>query len=151
MSLLTDDEISKMVKPYGSDSIMGFDHVKAFTRAIEAAILAKLGAMELPEPVVQRTKESKEKTLDDWFYASNPAYAKVHSSWKWEGLHTSEQLHQAYAQGAAAQLAHAPSGYLWAPKKKPELAKLAFQPEPSVQLKALGYVSEPLYTRREAK
>ncbi len=102
MSLLTDDEIEALaMDDDGSDDL-------AFARSVEAAILEKLASAELPEPVVQRTKESKEKTLDDWFYASNPAYAKVHSTWKWEGLHTADQLRQAYAQGAASQLAQEP-------------------------------------------
>ena len=41
-----------------------------------------------------------------------------------------------------------PRAYLWAPRKKPELAKLAFQAEPSASLKALGYVSAPLYDKQ---
>jgi DNA-directed RNA polymerase subunit RPC12/RpoP len=41
-----------------------------------------------------------------------------------------------------------PKAYVWAPRKKPELAKLAFQAEPSASLKALGYVSAPLYDKQ---
>jgi len=39
-----------------------------------------------------------------------------------------------------------PVAYLWAPTKKPELARLSFDRAPSVQLKALGYVSTELFT-----
>lgn len=114
MSLLSDEEEWKLWNAQGIDDMNQAEAI-AFARAYAAAILAKLGSAELPEPAVQRTKESKEKTLDDWFYASNPAYAKVHSSWKWEGLFTAAQLHEAHAQGcaqgAAAQLAEKPSAF----------------------------------------
>ncbi|MDH4481444.1 MAG: hypothetical protein QE279_01905, partial [Rhodoferax sp.] len=108
MQLLTDDDKALLVLEHlgpaalAGDTMSLYDCFQLALDVAEKALLAKLGAMELPEPVVQRTKESKEKTLDDWFYASNPAYAKAHSSWKWESLHTAAQLHQAYAQGAAA-------------------------------------------------
>ena len=114
--LLTDDEIlSKSQDHFAKianvrDNDIDWDKwANDFARAVEAAILAKLASAKLPEPVVQRTKESKEKTLDDWFYASNPAYTKVHSTWKWEGLHTAYQLRQAFAQGAASQLSAEPA------------------------------------------
>ena len=35
---LTDAEISKLVMPYGFSSIQGFDHIKAYTRRVEAYI-----------------------------------------------------------------------------------------------------------------
>jgi hypothetical protein len=57
-----------------------------FARAIEAAILAKLGAMELPEPAM------KTFTLGPMF--------------------TTEQMNARFAQGAAAQLSHEPLCYV---------------------------------------
>lgn len=35
---LTESEISKLVMPYGFSSIQGFDHIKAYTRRVEAYI-----------------------------------------------------------------------------------------------------------------
>lgn len=34
---LTEAQISRLAQPYGDSSINGFDHIKAYTRAIEAA------------------------------------------------------------------------------------------------------------------
>jgi hypothetical protein len=39
-----------------------------------------------------------------------------------------------------------PMAYLWSPRKRPDQQKLAFQEQPSVQLKALGFISHKLYT-----
>lgn len=44
-----------------------------------------------------------------------------------------------------------PIAYLWGPPKKPELAQLCFIPEPSKQLKGLGYKSTKLYTEDQLK
>ncbi len=122
--------------------------------AIEAAILAKLASAELPEPVSAQFQTLDTSDWHNFIDAEHQANTKEDGRWPMRYLFTAAQLHEAHAQGfaagAASQLAEKPSGYLWAPKKKPELAKLAFQPEPSVQLKALGYISQPLYTRREA-
>jgi hypothetical protein len=90
LQVLTDAEISEMVKPYGSDSIMGFDHVKAFTRAIEAAILAKLGAMELPDPSILKDEELGDFSLNEHHYPES-TMRLVQA--------------KAYAQGAAASIA----------------------------------------------
>jgi hypothetical protein len=125
MSILTEKEREDVYKYWLHSSTL--TNEDGLIQLAERAVLAKLAGMELPEPEIKEAK-----------FGGYDAY-------------TAAQLHQAYAQGAAAQLADKPSGYLWAPKKKPELAKLAFQPAPSVQLKALGYVSEPLYTLKEAK
>jgi hypothetical protein len=38
---LSDADISKLAAPYGNSSIQGFDHIKAYARAIIAAINAK--------------------------------------------------------------------------------------------------------------
>jgi hypothetical protein len=127
MSLLSDDEIDvcwngPMPCGYGKSRYN-------IAKALQAAILAKLASAELPS--------------DAW-----DAFVKNECS---APEFTADQLRQAFAQGAASQLAQEPSAYLWAPRKKPELAKLAFQPEPSIQLKALGYLSQPLFTRKEPK
>lgn len=44
-----------------------------------------------------------------------------------------------------------PVAYLWYPPKKPELGQLCFIPEPSKQLKGLGYKSTKLYTEDQLK
>ena len=144
MSLLTDEEISDL-------AISNPPDVHKYARAIEEAILAKLASAELPEPTywIWRT----DSDFHFWEECAAKKLFDAHSGDK-QSTYTADQLiawgNTRYAQGAAVQLAEKPSGYLWAPKKKPELAKLSFQPKPSVQLKALGYVSEPLYTRRQA-
>jgi len=96
-------------------------------RAIEGAILAKLGAMELPEPIKTYPKGR-----------NGPAI----------GVYSSTQLHQAYAQGAAAQLSHEPSAFLhtWTDgEKQPWLTGRDYR------LNDQPITVEPLYTRREAK
>jgi hypothetical protein len=123
MSLLTDEEIEAI----WCNSNPSYFEAQSFARALEAAILAKLASAELPQPYEMTGAHGYEYVFDE------------------------DDLRQAFAQGAASQLAQEPSAYLWAPRKKPELAKLAFQPEPSIQLKALGYLSQPLFTRKEPK
>ncbi len=93
-------------------------------RAIEAAILAKLGAMELPEPLSLGSSFAANVFLD--------VYLPVH-------------LQQAYAQGAAAQLAHEPIG--WFVKEHGDVVDLEWNSEKP------KYEGDwkPLYTRREAK
>ena len=44
MNILTDEEIATIHKPYGEHSISGFDHVKAYTRAIETLIAVRIAA-----------------------------------------------------------------------------------------------------------
>lgn len=125
MSLLSDEEISKMVKPYGGDSIKGYDHVKAFARAIEVAILAKLAAKELPEP------------------QKYPADCFMREVNVCDALAVSIAIKQAHAQGfaagAAAQLAQEPLCYV----RNGEINRWN-------GLSGMGF-SGPLYTRRESK
>jgi len=87
--LLTEDEEWKLWNAQGIDDMNQAEAI-AFARAYAAAILEKLGAMELPEPVVIDKHESGYEIR---------GYKK-------------DQLQQAYAQGAAAQLAHAPIALL---------------------------------------
>jgi hypothetical protein len=85
MSLLTDDEIEALaMDDDGSDDL-------AFARAIESALLAKLGAMELPEPI-QR---------DDTEHGVN----------YYTAAHLQQARAQGFAAGAAAQLAEKPSAF----------------------------------------
>ena len=56
-------------------------------RDAEVTLKAQLAALEAQKPVAWRTKESKEKNLDDWFYASNPTSVKVHRQWVWFPLY----------------------------------------------------------------
>lgn len=80
------------------------EHHAAQTRPIEqtsqviAELRAAIAAPEV-EPVAWRTKESDEKKakiLDDWFYASNPAYIKVHK-YKWQPLYAAPAVQSSQA------------------------------------------------------
>jgi hypothetical protein len=64
------------------------DALERFATLHRAAILQELTG-EMPEPVLQRIKECKEKTLNDWI-------------WKWEGLFTADQMRE-YAAGLVAK------------------------------------------------
>jgi len=117
--LLTDDEIHEDYKALRGDKQPRYIEIY---RAAEAAILAKLGAMELPS--------------DAW-----DAFIKNECS---APEFTAAQLHQAYAQGAAAQLAHKPMG--WFVKEHGDVVDLEWNSEKP------KYEGDwkPLYTRREA-
>ncbi len=115
--LLSDDEIRRL---HGfSDGTAGAKVMGKLVKDAEAAILAKLGAMELPEPVVIDKHESGYEIR---------GYKK-------------DQLRQAYAQGAAAQLTHEPSGFT-----TPEFCSI-FLAESCAKEHGEPI---PLYTRREA-
>jgi len=116
--ILTDEEIEACAADDdGSDDM-------AFARAIEAAIMAKLASAELPEPATWG--------LRDFVTRSE------------KPLYTADQLRQAYAQGAAAQLAEKPSAWL----------HIGYMGEPTISRKLPEYGGgnqlTPLYTRRQA-
>ena len=85
----------------------------ADARAVEAALLAKLASAELPEPAL-------------------PTHAKG-------PMFTADQLRQAYAQGAAAQLSAEPVGSVYN-NHQGSWALLKVQAKDDT----------PLYTRRQA-
>lgn len=94
--------------------------------AIERVILAKLAGAELPEPAM-RTHGAIDTTEKLWF--------------------TADQLHQAYAQGAAAQLAEKPRLYAYTVNKvHNEFCEF----EPPDDAYDEGTLT-PLYTRKEPK
>lgn len=113
--LLSEKEISQI-----SLSAVTVKDATEDARAIEAAILAKLAAKELPEPVVIDKHESGYEIRD---------YKKA-------------QIQQAYAQGfaagAAAQLSAEPSGFI---DKYGEIF---------AEVEQMLSTDTPLYTRREA-
>jgi hypothetical protein len=115
MSLLTDDELWALVP--------NADNLES-ARAIEAAILAKLGAMALPEPLSMGSSVAG-VFLD--------VYLPVH-------------LHQAYAQGAAAQLAERPSAWSFKQNRVHNCLQFFCPPDDAYDE---GTLIE-LYTRREA-
>jgi hypothetical protein len=86
--LLTDDEIDKAL---GCSTFGG----TLDARKIEAAILAKLASAELQEPV---------DCVGGWEEPVTYYY-------------TADQLRQAYAHGAASQLAEKPSAWRWKANK----------------------------------
>ena len=127
--LLSDEEISQI-----SLSAVTVKDATEDVRAIEAAILAKLAAKDLPEPV--------------------GAYELVVGQEEWQGCpseiiemrdaYSAEQLNEAHAQGfaagAASQLSAEPVAKYIGPCPEGDLVAL------HDDLK----VGEPLYTRREA-
>jgi len=124
--LLSDDEILYRVGTHVGGVSPSYPLDRSdwinFARAIESEILAKLGAMELPEPVVIDKHESGYEIR---------GYKK-------------DQLHQAYAQGAAAQLSSKAVG--WFVKEHGDVVDLEWNSEKP------KYEGDwkPLYTRREA-
>ena len=103
--------------------------LEQISRAIEAAILAKLGAMELPPlpayeygPHTGHVTMRPDESLKDWGKAC-------------------------YEQGAAAQLSEKPSGYL--SQYNLEMLQQGY-PQTIVMLEGAKR-DVPLYTRREAK
>lgn len=114
MSLLSDKELRALVP--NSDNLES-------ARAIEAAILAKLAAKELPEPAISD---------GEWFEENSRAATD---------FYTAAQLHEAHAQGfaagASAQLSAEPFTHYR-------------HYDEQVQPFADGN-TVPLYTRREAK
>jgi len=93
--LLSDDEIKRCLYNSGDP-----DGLIEFARAVEAAILAKLASAELPEPLV-------------WDYYDFEGWRpRVMVDDDVCETYTADQLRQAYAQGAAAQLAEKPFGFV---------------------------------------
>lgn len=96
-------------------------------RAIEAAILAKLEGAELPEPI---QRDDTEHGVD---------------------YYTALQLQEAYAQGAAAQLAANPIGFCGLSIDGKHIAHFGGKPLFMVGSQGNEIHPTPLYTRREAK
>ena len=97
MSLLTDDEMRLIAGP----RVDYFDHA-VFGRAIEAKILAKLASAELPEPALTKQYNLHKAVR----YMDKNSIGDCDASWVDAGVYfTADQLRQAYAQGAASQLA----------------------------------------------
>ena len=115
--LLTDEEIEACAADDdGSDDM-------AFARAIEAAILAKLASAELPEPAIFQ--------YDAMLASPIKAY-------------TADQLRQAYAQGAAAQLSAEPvAARVW-------VGSYEGADHENQYVYSEDGDGEPLYTRRQA-
>jgi hypothetical protein len=127
--LLTDDEIYGMYSEPSSDAEM-----VAFARAIEAAILAKLGAMELPP-----LPEPSEMDGARWGYTSDDMQN-----------HAIDVHAQGFAQGAAAQLAERPSAKQFQTPDGKWHSFLDLQHEEHTVNDGRWPIRE-LYTRREAK
>jgi hypothetical protein len=133
MELLTDDEIHEDYKALRGDKQPRYIEIY---RAAEAAILAKLGEMELPEPAMKHYERD---------YAMQITGEK--------SFYTADQLHQAYAQGfargAAAQLAEKPTA--WVYPHRLGHRELTFTDQAPIELNHPHFAkSTPLYTRREA-
>jgi len=112
MSILTNDEINELSHPAARGK-----SVNACIMAAEKLILQKLAGMELPEPC----------------YAINEAGEKV-------PYFTADQLHQAYAQGAASQLSAEPVAYM-------DIHGYLYDKSKFVSV----YKWMPLYTLKDAK
>ena len=109
-------------------------------RAIEAAILAKLASAELPEPATPNESGSTQ-CIVRWLVETPHGWI---GSYEKEAI--SDQLRQAYAQGAAAQLAEKPEAY--GRRTGDGVVRYCMGPDD-----VFGYEREftvPLYTRRQA-
>jgi hypothetical protein len=110
MSLLSDDEIlNSAASTLGEMHVenCGLGDIKDFARAVEAAILAKLASAELPEPYGWAKQSEIEQ---------NARLGGSINLWRKKfdndtTFYTADQLRQAYAQGAASQLADKPSAW----------------------------------------
>lgn len=134
MSLLSDEEISQI-----SLSAVTVKDATEDVRAIEAAILAKLAAKELPEPNVKLHGKGKGGKLSDHVVE----------------LYDAAQLQQAHAQGfaagAAAQLAEKPLGWCGLSIDGNHIAHFDGKPLFMAGSQGNEIHPTPLYTRREAK
>ena len=122
--ILSDEEISDLWVTELDDR----KTVTTFARAIEAAILAKLASAELPEPAIRD---------GEWFEENSRAATD---------FYTADQLRQAYAQGAAAQLAEKPSAWKWRVNRFHQHLEDYYPPDDAYDE---GTLVE-LYTRRQA-
>lgn len=127
MSILTEVE---MELPEGDtlahEHAEGWVAVRSYARALEVKLLEKLAGMELPEPAMQER---------------GPLPCE------WMHYYTATQLHQAYAQGAASQLARTPSGWICQSKKLPMQCCIAMNLQVSDDYTEVT----PLYKLKEAK
>lgn len=106
--ILTDEDIEGI-----SLSVVSVKDAKADARAVEAAVLAKLAWMELPNAEFSSWHGEDYKTLLNPNGVCNafnhPPRIPEDKYWTDKGYHgeplyTAQQLNQAYAQGAASQL-----------------------------------------------
>jgi len=139
--LLTDDEEWKLWNAQGIDEMNQVEAI-AFARAYAAAILAKLASAELPEPEKMRLL----------VISLNHSYENVgERSFTEAGfLSAAQEIYklgqaQAYAQGAAAQLAQEPMG--WFVKEHGDVVDLEWN---SLKPTYEGYWI-PLFTLKEPK
>ena len=138
--LLSDEEIHEIA--YGSK-----EHID-FARAIEAALLAKLQAMEMPEPYCVRDPEGS-------FMRTDRARFLGYFVDQMECFYTAAQLQQAhaqgYAKGAAEQLAEVPIAFCELSIGGKSIAH--FDGKPMFMAGKVGNAMHqtPLYTRKEAK
>ncbi len=141
MQLLTDEEIDALWLPDGITKPQMIVR-RAVVRAAEKALLAKLGAMDLPEAIGAYKGEV--------FYLDAPT--EYEKSQGWEPLFSTEQFNQAYAQGfaqgAAAQLADKPSAWAMRDALDELLTNRCSGITAGVKT---DWRKVPLYTRREAK
>ena len=145
--LLTDDEIlNSAASTLGEMHVenCGLGDIKDFARALEAAILAKLASSELPEPETKQMLEIGTKfSSENWgersfneidFYSAACEIFKLGQS-------------QAYAQGAASQLAQEPDGFL--SQHNLEMLKQGY-PQTIVMMEGAKR-DVPLFTLKEPK
>lgn len=115
---------------------------KAAFDSIEAAVLAKLAGVELPEPfgLFCGVRHDPPKTKEFWGMLNEGADNGSKCN-----LYTADQLRQAYAQGAAAQLSAEPA--CW----ESNLTGSFLSPESKASGECPKHFDVPLYTRKEAK
>lgn len=136
--LLSDDEEWKLWNEQGIDDMNQAEAI-AFARAYAAAILAKLGSAELPEPAYTIADNGRLFTHPEEEDQTGLSLL----------VFTADQLRQAYAQGAAAQLADKPTAWMYPHRLGHR--ELTFTDQAPIELAHPHFAkSTPLYTRREA-
>lgn len=138
--ILSDEEIEALADVSRDPSGGVWPH--NFAKALQAAILAKLASAELPEPfgLFCGVRHDPPKTKEFWGMLNEGADNGSKCN-----LYTADQLRQAYAQGAAAQLSAEPVAWSWVQDKFHNRLE---QYRPTIYDKD---TLAGLYTRKEAK
>ncbi len=134
MSILTEEEVNAAWEDACTADPTGAQQRFKLTSAIESAVLEKLAGMKLPEPEIKACQ-----------YKWSNGRAELHPT-PVTG-YTADQLHQAYAQGAASVLSAEPSGFI-----STHDLKMLKEGYPATVVMLLGAKrTQPLYTLKTIK
>jgi hypothetical protein len=156
MSLLTDDDKALLVLEHlgpaalAGDTMSLYDCFQLALDVAEKAILAKLASAELPEPVSAQFQTLNKFDWHNFIDAEHQANTEEDGRWPIRYLFTADQLRQAYAQGAASQLAEKPTAWMY-PHRMGHF-ELTFTDQAPIELTYPHFAkSTPLFTLKEPK